>query len=514
MDIIGSVVSSLQPRPAPVDDLSMPNTSQPLIPAASRLRRACCALTLAAVASALSCAAASAATWTPVTGNTVNTEQVSTARTPDGALHVVWLRADPAQPATQDLMASTIVGNTVGAAQPVVTGWSAINQPSLLAEPDGSLRVFFGGIRSTDATDPQDGLESATAPAAGAPWTLVPGNVSVTNASYSGDVAAILGSDGTPLTTWSGTSGVRVHRGLDPAASEFDYEGALGGCCGYYSNFGLDGATGQLWLTWFSNATGKDGVWVAPVDPASGAPLGAATLMPGSQTVTGGTTNADPTLTRTSIVGRPGLPGVFIGYPGGYPTHTSALIWRVGASAPVVLAHGSGGHEHVVLAAAPGGRIWAMWSEQRGGRLVIVARRSNSQVTAWGPESSAAAPAGAQTAYALAAAAPASSLGPLDAFASFGSGGGVVTQHAVIQPAFSLVVSGKVSRRHGGKLHIATGDIVPLKGVHVTAGGHGGTTNASGLLTLTLGPTSAKHVTVTATASGYVAATASVATRR
>ena len=54
-------------------------------------------------------------------------------------------------------------------------GWSSMSHPDLLRMPDGTLRVFFGGIRSTNPGETNNAMNTATAPASGAQWTLKPG---------------------------------------------------------------------------------------------------------------------------------------------------------------------------------------------------------------------------------------------------------------------------------------------------------------------------------------------------
>ena len=47
-----------------------------------------------------------------------------------------------------------------------------MSHPDLLRMPDGSLRAFFGGIRSTAPGETNSAMNTATAPASGASWTL------------------------------------------------------------------------------------------------------------------------------------------------------------------------------------------------------------------------------------------------------------------------------------------------------------------------------------------------------
>ena len=44
----------------------------------------------------------------------------------------------------------------------------------------------------------------------------------------------------------------------------------------------LDSA-GHLWIAWYSNATGRTGMYVQQLDPATGAPIGAPALAPNSE---------------------------------------------------------------------------------------------------------------------------------------------------------------------------------------------------------------------------------------
>jgi hypothetical protein len=476
-------------------------------------------LALAAVTTAVAPAGARAGGvghWTQVTSSDgVNIDEVATQRTPDGILHVAWKRKSPGDPNSADLVHTSIT--PAGVAQPavpIVEHWATIDNPALVLTPGDGLRAFWGGIRTVNPDETQSGLDTAIAPQAGSPWTLVPGNVVSKDSAYGSPVAAVTLNDAerTPLETWFATIGTFVHRGLDPLAPDSDFEGALGGCCGYYSALAVDGAAGQPWLAWFSNATGKDGLYVQAVDPASGAATGTPALMPGSQTLFNGAVNADPQLQRTGIVGRPGKPGVFVAYPGGYPTHTKVLVWQVGGAGSTVLAQSSGSHEHVTAAAAPDGRVWVLWTERRGAnRPVVLARRSNPEGTEWGAVVSANAPAGATDVWKLDADAQA---GPLDVLGSFSTPSALATWHTQLLPGITLTASpAQLSAEHARRVTLHALDAGgPLKGATISLGGRHGTTDAAGAVTLMVGPVHGR-LTATASKSGYTSAHLSLRAR-
>lgn len=470
---------------------------------------------LAVAALAPPAVAGAALPWLQIPGSTAsNTQQPAAVRTPDGNLQVLFVRPNPATTSNADLMHTAITpAGAIATPDPVVTGWATIANPALVLAPGGVLRAFFGGIRSTSSTDPQDGLESATAPAGGSPWSLMPGNVSITNASYSGDPDnAALTPDGTPLITWAGTSGVWVHRGLDPSGPESEYEGGVGNCCGYWPDLAVDGSTGQATIAWFSNATGKTGVYAQGVNGANGAPVGSPQLMPGSATDFNGVPNADPN-SRTTITGRPGHAGVYIAYPGGYPTHTKVLLWAVGAPNSTTLAQGIGAPQNVTISPTPDGRLWVLWSEHRSGGLVVVGMRSNPQLSRFGAETLVSAPAAATSScYRLLGNSDAT--GALDVLASFGVGASVSTWHNKLLPALTVALHGHVSRSHPSKLNVVVTDAgAPVAHVTVKAAGGHATTNGQGKAGLTIA-TTAKRLTVTASGAGYAVAAVTVKTRR
>src|SRR4051812_4861790 len=139
-------------------------------------------LALTAAAVALPVAPAVAGTpghWTRVTPTTgVNIDQVSLLRGADGALHVGWLQKNAADATKRDIATAPVSpAGAVGATVPIESGWASASNPALVAAPGGALRVFFGGIRTTDGNETQTNLSTSLAPAAGAPWSLQNGNV-------------------------------------------------------------------------------------------------------------------------------------------------------------------------------------------------------------------------------------------------------------------------------------------------------------------------------------------------
>ena len=75
-------------------------------------------------------------------------------------------------------------------------------------------------------------MNTATAPASGAPWTLKPGKAAQATYAYATGVAgAGLAKDGTPISTWSGSPGLGFHYGIDPSTP--DGKIPQTGCCLY-----------------------------------------------------------------------------------------------------------------------------------------------------------------------------------------------------------------------------------------------------------------------------------------
>jgi hypothetical protein len=114
--------------------------------------------TIAAAAFALFVApVAGAAPWKQVTASGgSNIDQVGLLRTVDGTLHVTWHRRTG--PNTEDLLHTPIsAAGTVGMAAPIQTNWTEIQNAALVAAP-GGVRVFCGGIRTTEPGEPNQEL--------------------------------------------------------------------------------------------------------------------------------------------------------------------------------------------------------------------------------------------------------------------------------------------------------------------------------------------------------------------
>ena len=479
-----------------------------------RPRHASAALCAALLLTAPPAFAGKPGTWTKLgQSNLDNIDEVALARTADGTLHAVWTIPSHNDGGAGDSLVHDAIAPSGVAAPPapITTGWAAITAvPDLVTAPDGSLRVFFGGIRTTNPDEPNSNMNTATAPAAGAPWNLFPGTTVTGDAAYGGDDGAAVLADGTPIVAFGGTgSGAFVHRGLDPAQPSAPLQAQFGGCCGYSPDIAVDTATGAPTVAWYSNATGHLGVFAQRLDPATGQPAAAPAPMPGSTTPFNGTASSSQQLSRTPIAARAGG-GVYVAYSGGYPTTTKVLLWRVGAPSAVTVDTGKADH---IAGLAPDreGRLWVFWI-LRGSHPTVFARRSNTAATAFGPTVTAGAPGGQQSAFKISGNAQRSTL---DLVGLFGDASTQAQWHTQVLPGLAVKASPSTVRsRKSTKVTFTVSDPDPVKGATVRAAGTSVTTNAKGHASITLGPTSKSSIAVTVTKAGYTKALARVRVKR
>lgn len=386
-------------------------------------------------------------------------------RSPDGVLHLAWHH--PTGPNTEDLLHTVIArSGRLGATNPIQSGWTGFQNAALVLDPQG-LRVFFGAIRSTDSSDPQDELNAALSSDGGASWALQP---------------------------WAGSLGTWVHSGLTPATPNHDFQAPLG-TYGYYPNLATD-ASARTILAWYSSATGHLGVLAQDV-AADGSPIGSPVTMPGTSDMAIGI------LGRTPLVARSGG-GLYVAYPTGYPRMNRVRVWRVGSGAATQIARLGNGNHPVALAAAPDGRLWVVWAESRGGAARVLARRSNEKATRFGAVVDAGRPAGAPAAYQL----DASPVGnALDVLANFniGTQPRSATYYRRIKPGLTLTARPSRLRRgvRQGVDFTVTDAGDPVRGARVAAGG-ASATSRDGSVTLRL---AGRAVTARATKAGYTSAT-------
>src|SRR5262245_50625645 len=419
--------------------------------------------------------------WTRLPGTVVNFAQPGLARTSDGVLHVVFTRKNGAR---SELAHATVsAGGTVGATSVALANWASMSHPDLLRMPDGSLRVFFGGIRSTNAGETNNAMNTATAPASGAQWTLQPGRAAQALYAYATSYAgAALAKNGTPISSWAGSPGLGFHYGVDPSAP--DGKVPQSGCCLYNPDVGVDSASGQAWIGFTSNEKATPGFFVNAIGP--GGAEGGRKPAPGALT----SGNFVQPIGRTPITGRIGAAGVFLAYGQGYPTIKTIAVWRVDNGDRFMLR--ANGAKHVGLAAAPEGRLWLFWDI--GGK--VNATRTNRAFTRIGPLT-AIKPPGSGSVYELDGE---GSAGPLDLIANDGQG----LWHQQVWP--KLLISGK----RAGKTIVFTvadaGD--PVAGATVKAGGKTLKTAANGRAVLAKAPSG--RVKAAATKAGYAAASTTV----
>lgn len=445
---------------------------------------------------------ASAASWKPVTsGTNGNTERVGLTRTADGTLHIVYTQERSSS--ASDLLHRTIsAGGVLGAPSAVAASWASVSNPAIVSAPGGALRAFFGGLHSTNSSDPNLNLNTAISTDGGAHWTVAIGTVAADNYAYASDMTAtVVGPALTPYVSWAATPGVLVHAGLSPLLGDGNFQTQLGGCCGYDSNIVTDNA-GRLLVAWYSNATGHSGVYVQQAS-AAGQPVGGAVSMPG--VAQGGQTSQQ--VGRVGLAARDGG-GVYAAYHGGYPSAGKVLVWRVGSahSTQVGTAKASTGNANVNDAASADGRIWAFWRDDNR----VFARRSNTSVTKWGPVIDAGVPGHTVDVFEVNGSAIGGGL-DLFADATIGTTPKTLTYWQRLLPALSVKVkSAKAVKGKKVKVTVTVTDAGdPVAGAKVKLGGRSATTGATGKVRLKLGPFSAtKRLTAKVTDPLYRSASA------
>jgi hypothetical protein len=446
--------------------------------------------------------------WTKIGTVHDNFNQPGLAVGSSGGLHAVWVRDGSSN--TQDLVHTLVsLGGAVGASDPVQTGWASMEAvPDLISTGDG-LRAFWGGIRTTDAGETNANVSTASAPAAGSPWTLQTGDVTEGPAGYASSIGAGLGSAGTPLFTWAGTPGVYVHAGLDPSTTDYNLQTQLGGCCGYFPDVAYDPSSDAAWVVWGSNATDRVGLYAQKVNATTGAPMGSAVRLPQSAASYAGTVSFIQQITRTPVVA--GAHAAYVAYTGGYPSSNRVLLWKLssaGVSSPIVVASG-GTYRTPGIGVDSIGRVWVAWTSDGAVR----ARRSNPTVTKFGATVSVTKQpvGGCQTVYELTTAAAPSRLHVLGTYACTN---GLGLYYAQLFPGLRITASPDHFRGKEKVTFTVSDAGVPVKGATVSAGGKSDTTDAHGEATIVLGPVDHKtRIVATATHQFYVKGRTAVVVR-
>jgi hypothetical protein len=454
-----------------------------------------CALVAALGASARTGAASG---WTKLPqGPPINFYEASLARTKDGTLHVAYARNGGT---TQDVWHVSVgPSGKVGAATPIVQAWPGVENPALVVAPDGTLRAFWGGIKSIDPSNTNDALNTASAPANGSSWTLQPGRVSGDSNAYVSPTGAAVTKDGQFVQATTSTFGLNFHYGLTPSTQTFRVPG---NCCYYDPGVAVDSATGQTVLGWYSNedpassgaGASSAGMFLQEISPNG--LVGPRRLAPGS--VDGNKKDAIAPGYRTPVTGRVGAPGVYLVYGAGYPSFTKVDVLRFGSAAPSIQIPVSGVQDPTV-AVGPQGRLWILWKRD----TTIYVTRTNRAVTHLEPVSAVAPPPGTDTVWRLDGE---GSLGPLDLVANVQTSDAAFWVRRVL-PRLSLHAS---ALGNGFARFVVTDAGDPLAGATVRLRGASATTPASGVVTLHVKPGAA---TAVASRPGYVGASARVNVR-
>lgn len=475
------------------------------VPPSTRTRRVLTGVAAAAVAAAaaglgspLSAATSAAATasprattaWTTISDGKPALTAVPTLARVGTDLVVSYRKAD-GRIATATLDDAGNVKHRANA----VTGWSLTSSGTgLLVEPDGRLRLFFGGQRDTaDQDDPytKGHLYSTSSLDGGQTWTLDSTAVGPYTTSGQADTVGVVAlPDGTPLAGWANAGKVNVGSPVALAAAAAAPD----------RSFEPSGWGSQAWA--FSLAREGDGVVAAWQRPSYQTQIGV------------GVRQVHPTLgevkkapgtnrgfDRQPLVNRT-QGGTFTAYCVGTGTYCDRIVlWRTDTDRHLTIP-GTKDAEQATLGVTPDGRIWAAWT--KGGRLHAV--RSNPQATRFGAVVDAGSAGASVRRFAIDGA-----LGRGDLVANNTN----ALRHRQVLPGLSVSVTPKkVTLGRKARVTFTVLDAgAPVRGAKVKALGSSCTTNAKGKCRVRFAGKKTKPG-VKATRSGYTPGTARIKFRK
>jgi hypothetical protein len=380
---------------------------------------------------------------------------------------VVWVAKTGSKWSIQGRVLNA-AGKPTGSVVTLVKNWAGIAlDPTILRV--GSQRLLaFGGDRTGTSGPYESDAEYFTTSSNGTSWTLNSGSLSAADLARVGS-AAVVNAGGTIITGLARQDGVQYHVGAstqNPAPGPDPLTATTGNFSGD-PGLGVDRKTHQVWALWYSDSgiNGKDGVNAQAIYPTKGSRVHA----PGSSNPTTKSAGVEQDLSVAARVGG----GLYTAYRS--PNSQSIVVWKVGASKPVVtMKAGPYGVDDIVLTAAPKGRLWLYWEDRNDWR----ATRSNKAATRFGRVTVLKLPNKNDLENIMIAGN--GSAGPLEAIATIttpSNANQIVARQ--VRPRLSITAAHAVKR--GKKLRVKITDAGdPVKGAIVHFAGHKARTNAKG----------------------------------
>ena len=384
---------------------------------------------------------------------------------------VVWVAKTGSNWSVQGRILNA-AGKPTGSVITLVKNWAGIAlDPTILG--DGGHRLLaFGGDKTGTSGPYESDAEYFTTSTNGTSWTLNSGSLSAADLARVGG-AAVVNAGGTIITGLARQDGVQYHVGAstqNPAPGTDPLTATTGNFSGD-PGLGVDQKTHQVWALWYSDSgiNGQDGVNAQVIYPTKGSRVHA----PGSSNPTTKSAGVEQDLSAATRVGG----GLYTAYRS--PNSQSIVVWKVGASKPVVtMKAGPYGVGDIVLVAAPKGRLWLYWEDRNDWR----ATRSNKAATKFGPVTVVKLPNKNDIENIMIAGN--GSAGPLEAIATVttpSNANQIIGRQ--IRPRLSIAAAHSVKR--GKKLSVKVTDAGdPVKGATVHFAGHKAKTNSKGVARL------------------------------